>query len=315
MHPDRSVILFTVACGAGYGMLLLFGILAPLGLFPVRHGLGFAAVATALALVTLGLLTSSFHLGRPERAWRAFSQWRSSWLSREGIASLATYVPALPLMLALLRDGRVAGWTLLAAVATALLSAATIGSTAMIYRSLKPIHQWHNGYVLPAYFAMALATGGCWLNALAFLWGVGTNAAGGAAVIAIAAAALVKLGYWRFIDGTRSPADAGSATGLGKLGRVRLFELPHTADNFLLKEMGYRVARKHAAKLRRIALDAGFSAPLVLTALPLVARGSLGTSFAVLAALLATGGAVVERWLFLAEAKHTVTLYYGAETA
>jgi DMSO reductase anchor subunit len=48
----------------------------------------------AALLVTLGLLSSTFHLGHPERAWRAFSQWRSSWLSREGVAAVATYLPA-----------------------------------------------------------------------------------------------------------------------------------------------------------------------------------------------------------------------------
>ncbi|MFI4988163.1 MAG: dimethyl sulfoxide reductase anchor subunit family protein, partial [Alphaproteobacteria bacterium] len=273
MHPARSVILFTVSSGVGYGMLLLFGILAPLGWYPASRGLGLAVVVTALGLVTLGLLASTFHLGHPERAWRSLSQWRSSWLSREGLASLATYVPALLLALMLFRDDGMRGWAPAVAIVTALFSAATIASTGMIYRSLKPIHQWHNGYVLPAYFAIALMTGGCWLNAFALAWGVGTNAAGGAAVIALAAAALVKLGYWRFIDHTRGAPDAGSATGLGKLGRVRLFESPHSGDSFLLKEMGYHIARKHAAKLRRIAVDAGFSAPLVLTALPLVAGG------------------------------------------
>ena len=29
----------------------------------------------------------------------------------------------------------------------------------------------------------------------------------------------------------------------------------------------------------------------------------------------ARGGAVVERWLFFAEAKHNITLYYGARSA
>ena len=36
---------------------------------------------------------------------------------------------------------------------------------------------------------------------------------------------------------------------------------------------------------------------------------------AVLAALIALPGLLVERWLFFAEANHAVTLYYGAEVA
>ena len=94
MHPAYSVILFTTASGAGYGLLAL------LGLTGASHGsasdfwFGAVSMLVALGLITVGLLSSTFHLGHPERAWRAFSQWRSSWLSREGVLAIATYVPA-----------------------------------------------------------------------------------------------------------------------------------------------------------------------------------------------------------------------------
>src|SRR5262249_20108209 len=95
MHPALSVILFTTASGAGYGLLILVAVFAALGAVPAHAGFGIATFGTALGLITFGLLSSTFHLGHPERAWRAFSQWRSSWLSREGVASVATYAPAL----------------------------------------------------------------------------------------------------------------------------------------------------------------------------------------------------------------------------
>ena len=95
MHPALSVILFTTASGAGYGLLFLIG---------AADRDAAAAGEPLVCLVGLrhwrsprsrfGLLASTFHLGRPERAWRAFSQWRTSWLSREGVASVATYLPA-----------------------------------------------------------------------------------------------------------------------------------------------------------------------------------------------------------------------------
>ena len=93
MHPAISVIFFTAASGAGYGLLALLGIAVPGGLLPADPWFGVAALGLALALVSAGLLSSTFHLGHPERAWRAVSQWRSSWLSREGVAALATYIP------------------------------------------------------------------------------------------------------------------------------------------------------------------------------------------------------------------------------
>src|SRR5260221_648142 len=95
MHPALSVILFTTASGAGYGLLILLAVFAALGLLPAHPGFGLAAFVVALGLISFGLAASTFHLGHPERAWRAFSQWRSSWLSREGVASVATYLPAL----------------------------------------------------------------------------------------------------------------------------------------------------------------------------------------------------------------------------
>ena len=82
-----------------------------------------------------------------------------------------------------------------------------------------------------------------------------------------------------------------------------------------MREMGYRVARKHAEKLRRIALAAGFAAPAALLLLSLLLEGRAAGGIALVAALAATGGALVERWLFFAEAKHAVTLYYGAQSA
>ena len=94
MHPAFSVIFFTTASGAGYGLLVLLGLLGPAGLLPPERGFGLGAFGLALGAVTFGLVSSTFPLGHPERAWRAFSQWRSSWLSREGVASVLAYLPA-----------------------------------------------------------------------------------------------------------------------------------------------------------------------------------------------------------------------------
>src|SRR3546814_4853981 len=83
MHPAASVIFFTTASGAGYGLLFLLGIAGAFGLAPPDLALGLVGFTLSLGLITAGLLASTFHLGRPERAWRALSQWRSSWLPRE----------------------------------------------------------------------------------------------------------------------------------------------------------------------------------------------------------------------------------------
>jgi DMSO reductase anchor subunit len=308
MHPAFSILLFTVASGAGYGLLALYGVLLALGVATIP--LGLAAILLALALVSFGLLSSTAHLGHKERAWRALSQWRSSWLSREGVAALASYGPALALLLALWAEAG-AGLLAVLGILVAVLAAVTVYCTAMIYRSLKPIPQWHNRHTVPAYLALALATGALWLDALAGLVGAPSRAAALAALLGLALAALAKHTYWRFIDGAQSGLTIEAATGLGRGKQVRLLDPPHSDSNYLMKEMGFRIARKHAERLRLLFRIAGLGIPAILTLPSLVLEGPLAAIAALAAALLATAGTLAERWLFFAEAKHTVQLYYG----
>ena len=315
MHPALSVIVFTTASGAGYGLLTWLGIWATAGWLPANRGLAAASLTLSLGAITIGLLSSTFHLGHHERAWRAFSQWRSSWLSREGVSSVATYAPALLFALGWLVIGSTSGiWALFGAL-SAVGAVATVVCTAFIYQSLKPIQRWSNGWVLPNYLALSAMTGVLWLIAAMSLFEMTDGFLVLAAFLCIPLAAFLKVCYWRFIDRSASRSDAGTATGLGALGRVRLFEAPHTSENYLMKEMGFRIARKHAAKLRIIALVAAFFLPQLLTLAGLLIPVALLPLCAIAAAVIATIGVLVERWLFFAEAKHTVTLYYGAGTA
>ncbi len=312
MHPSFSVIFFTTASGAGYGLLTLLGVLAPLGLAPANAAFGFVALGLALGGITAGLISSTFHLGHPERSLRAFSQWRSSWLSREGVASVATYAPAGLFAIAWVFFGAVSA---VLGILTAIGAIITVSCTAMIYRSLKPVQRWHNSWVLPNYLALALMTGALWFALLLQLFGIDNKGVAWLTLFTILLAAVLKLGYWRFIDSSASASTVESATGLGTIGKVRLFEAPHTSENYLLKEMGFQIARKHAAKLRRITVLLAFAVPFALSLVPLLVAGWPAALAALLAAPLATLGVLIERWLFFAEAKHAVMLYYGAARA
>ncbi len=311
MHPAYSVIFFTTASGAGYGLLSLLGILGAFGIVPGERWFGLTGFLVALIAVTAGLLSSTYHLGRPERAWRAFSQWRSSWLSREGVLAVATYVPAGLTALGWVIFERV--WVV-PALLLALLALATICATAMIYASLKTVRRWRNDWTLPGYLAMGLASGSLWLTLLTWLFAVPSATTSTISLIAISIAAAIKLGYWRFVDSDIGTATAGTATGLGRFGAVRLLTAPHTEENYLLKEMGYKVARKHAVRLRQLVLAAAFILPALAVILALLIPAA-APIFLVAAALANALGTVTERWLFFAEARHVVTLYYGAEAA
>jgi DMSO reductase anchor subunit len=310
MDPAYSIIVFTTASGAGYGLLVLVSLLAIVGALPPTTGLGLAALGAAAALISAGLSSSALHLGRPERALGAFSQWRSSWLAREGVAAIATLAPLGLFGIGWVFFNDVGGFFAWMAAACALLALLTVSCTAMIYASLKPIQRWRNGFVLPGYLALSLYSGSLLLVLLTRAFGVYRPAFGVLAVILLSVAWTIKWGYWRHIDATPAQISLGAASGLSRLGEVRLLEAPHTEANFVMREMGYAIARAHARKLRVVAHVALFLAPLAL--LGVVAAGSpvLARLAALLAVLSAALGVGVERWLFFAEAQHVSMVFY-----
>ena len=315
MHPAYSVILFTTASGAGYGLLIWLAVLAAVGAVPPDRWLGFVGVGLSLALITAGLLSSTFHLGHPERAWRAFSQWRSSWLSREGVAAVATYVPAGLFGIGWVFLERNDGiWALLGLLA-AVLSLATVYCTGMIYASLRTIRQWNQPLVPWIYIALALSTGGMLALALLHAFGVASSWFALTTMVLIGAALGLKLRYWSTIDTEKKTWTIGDATGLGHLGQVRVLDLPHTQANYINREMGFEVARLHAEKLRKIALALAFLVPGALMLLTLIPSTAIGIVASLLAVIAAGVGVAVERWLFFAEAEHVSMLYYGRPAA
>jgi len=305
LHPAPSIILFTTLSGLGYGLAAMLG----LGLLDPAHIATKVGHLLALALIAAGLLSSTAHLGNPQRAWRALSQWRSSWLSREGVMAIATFIPLTwSAWLAVIESRYV--W--LPGLLGTGMSVVTVICTAMIYASLRSVQAW-NTRLTPACFLLFSAAGGLVFTAfLAACSGMLTPLKSVAALVMLAAAWAVKV-KWRARMKELSPLSTPeSATGLGTMGQVRLFERPHMTENYLTREMGFRVGRKHAAKLWNVALIAGVVTPAVL----LVAAAAMGPGgafailFSALAALSFVLGILAERWLFFAEARHAVMNYY-----
>ncbi len=288
MHPAPSLILFTVLSGAGFGLLIWLGIglRAPTGLAAfLLFGMGYA-------LAGAGLLASAFHLGHPERALLAFTQWRSSWLSREAVlatATLATMAPHAASSVFAAVPMPVFGWL------GAALALATVFATAMIYTQIRAVPRWHHWSTPPVFVFASLAAGALLVGRTGLAFGL------------LLALAIAMIAHW--VAGDRQFARAGSAmgsaTGLGALGQVRLLEPPHSGQNYLLREMVHVIGRKHAYKLRLIALGLGALLPALVLLLP---ASYVGFGLALLSHLT---GLLAQRWLFFAEAEHVVGLYYG----
>ena len=288
MHPAPSVILFSTLSGLGFGFLafLGWGALQPSG------WAAFCLWALGYGLAVAGLLASTFHLGNPKNALKAFTQWRTSWLSREAWASVATLLLLAPVALSDIFGlglppvlGQVAG----------VLALGTVFTTAMIYTQIKAVPRWHH-WLTPLMFLAFAVAGGAVLSGQ--VW----------APLALLAVGAVLLALWRVGDGAfaRAGQTLGTATGLDRLGVPSVFDPAHTAGNYLKREMIFVVGRKHAARLRKIALLMASVLPAVLLLLP------LGVWGIALAAALHLAGTMAARWLFFAEAEHVVGLYYGA---
>lgn len=318
MHPALSVIFFTTLSGAGFGLLLWVGVsillLHGAEAMASLRSLQLWALALGAALAVAGLLSSLAHLGKPLRAWRALSQWRSSWLSREGLLALLTLAVAAVLgaLLLVSTPERLPAAALgVSALLLAVLALATVASTAMIYASLPPIPAWRHPLVVPVYLLFAALSGLALLFVLmAVFLPVALEAREMLALLAALAAviAIAKLVYWRDIDRTPLAASRGGAVGLPRR-EVTVFERPHTEPNFITREMAFVVARTHATRLRWLSMLLLVAPPVLGLAL---LAGGLGTPLAWLLLTTATllAGAFVERWLFFAQARHMVTLYY-----
>ena len=303
MHPALSIIFFTVFTGLGYGWAALAIVLDLLGIAGWHDAQAFIwTTALALLLITAGLIASTLHLANARNAWRAVMRVRTSWLSREAVFALAFYPAFIGYALCLYAGaGQAAallGWL------SAILALATVFATGMIYACLRTIRQWHTPLVPVNYLLMALALGGLALHAQREL-----AEPGGGSVVAVLAFALLmlalagKLVYW-FDVGLPGATGIDAATGF-RFATVRLLDVGHTAGTFLTDEFGYRVSRPVLVLLKVLALGIG----LILPAL-LLAQGP-GAVKALLAVVAGVAGALVERWLFFAEAQHVVRLYHG----
>jgi DMSO reductase anchor subunit len=192
----------------------------------------------------------------------------------------------------------------------AICAIVTLVTTGMIYASLKPIAQWHSVYTVPAYILYGLMSGAVTLHALLHASNNATLLVAWVAIGATVCGWTWKLATWRHNDALGDTVSAASAIGLGK-GSVRSIEWPHSEENYVMKEMGYRIARKHAIKLRLFVQLFAFAIPLTLLVLSLMLAPTMATMAALAAVVAQSLGLLVERWLFFAEAKHVVSLYYG----
>ena len=302
MHPAWSIIFFTTVSGLGFGFSawIVFGLIDIKNIFQLIIIAGFA-----FCLICSGLLSSTLHLGHPERAWRALSQWRSSWLSREGVLSVFVLTALTCWFLYTFQYGKLPLWINLIVIILILF---TVYATAMIYASLKTVACW-NQFLTPVCYLMYSISGGL-LTIIWFMSMIGQMITFNITLILLLlmiSTWILKIKWWWNLDNNQSDSNLATATGLGSFGEVRSLMPPHTSENYLQKEMGFVIARKHAMKLRILSLTLGGIIPITV-----LLSGTLSSILLGISLFIHLIGVFIERFLFFAEAKHVVTLYYGS---
>lgn len=307
MNPAFSVIFFTVTAGAGYGLMILLALSRIAGLAPgITPGQMLAFGLVGLLLVSAGLVSSTFHLANPKNAWRSFTRFKTSWLSREAVFAVLFY-PVSLLWLVLEWSGGGAGASLMAAI-TAALAVVVLICTAMIYASLKTIRQWHTPLTPVNFLMLSLLVGALIFAMLNAQQGMPVAQILPIVLAVLVLAAFVKITYFFWIG---QPAGPTINTALGfTRATVRLLDVGHASDTFLTREFGFQVDRVRLMWLRIATVVLGFVIPLLMVS---GALGQPGFALLLVAAVSAYAGVFIERWLFFAEARHVVNLYHGAQ--
>jgi DMSO reductase anchor subunit len=310
MRPPWSMVIFTVLAGAGQGLLVML-ILEQWGSFsnqaPATTSDAFLGPSLlAFGLLFAGLISAFFHLGRPSRAWRSASQWRTSWLSREIIV--------MPVVLGLAFVHGLQGvlelpaffgpiWTVVAPLALLACLAMWI-CTAMIYGCLKFLQEWATPWTPVAFILFGL-TGGALFFGLsrAVLPVEGLVVSKLLIGLMLLVSLVVKAIIFKRNAGLRPKSTLNSATGIP--GNVRQVTMGIMGGSFNTREFFHGVSLGLMRQLRPTVLMLAFVLPLVmLFVLPLTAFT------AALIALVHLLGMLAERWLFFAQANHPQNLYY-----
>lgn len=322
MHPAFSVIFLTTLIGIGQGLFLALytGQLYALAeLLPAQDSVSFYALGSLLALVFLigGLLASFFHLGHPERAWRAATMWRTSWLSREVIV-----LPVFMGLVFLYAVVHFFGWTqplfvvadslavdlsLIIGFMASFVAFALYVCTAMIYASLKFLKEWHTPLTVFNYTFLGLASG--FMLAAAFSAYKGVHLVTFFAVWAVIFTIIAGIGRvasLRRNKQLRPKIDLTSAIGVRHQTMAQLTQ-GFIGGSFNTREFFHHKSALFVNSTRRVFLWLVFVVPVVLI---VTAYFLASEVLPMVAFVIQYVGLIAERWYFFAEAKHPQNLYY-----
>jgi DMSO reductase anchor subunit len=307
MRPQLSIILFTTLVGMAQGLLFFIALLnieAPVLSAPF---LAILALPVSFILLTLSLVASFFHLGHPERAWRAAMMWRTSWLSREVIV-LPTVMLLTAMTFFFITAGMVPVWLWAALLISTLVLWIC---TAKIYQCIRFIQEWSHPSTLSNFILLGLTSGGLLLEFLLMLWNdpsapLGIGLISGANFILLFLALNLKLWIWRRNQQLKPKSNLASATGI-KGNNIRQTSMGFMGGSFNTREFFHHQTDRVISNIRKIILLMAYIGPMILLAISMNSPSIIQIATALFMHYI---GLLAERWMFFAEANHPQNLYY-----
>ena len=322
MHPAFSVIFLTTLIGAGQGLFLALytgQLYSVFKLLPGQDSVHFYAYGSliALGLLVAGLISSFFHLGRPERAWRSAARWRTSWLSREVIAlpalmaavaawGLIHYLGWNPVLFTLSKGVEIDLSLLVGGVAT-LLCFALFLCTGMIYACIRMLQEWATPLTVINYTLFGGASGFMLATVFAAWQGSGMTWFFGGWSIILTVLVFITRSTSLFRN-ARLKHKSTPETAIGiRHARIEQKAQGAMGGSFNTREYFHGASQRKYKSVKWIFLVLVFPLPLMLMSAGL---GTQLTGLLFAAFIVQYFGLLMERWFFFAQANHPQNLYY-----
>jgi sulfite dehydrogenase (quinone) subunit SoeC len=307
MRPQFSIIFFTTLAGMAQGLLLGMIFLELFGASLSQEFLTQIGLPIAFILLCVGLIASFFHLGHPEKAWRAVMMWRTSWLSREVIA-LPLLMGTVILVYFTSLYTTVPNWLWLMLLITNLFLWLC---TAKIYQSIKFIQEWAHPSTLVNFILLGITSGWILLEILLITsnkipQNISSANLSILALLFIAIASLLKRWIWQRNKTLKPKSNLASATGI-KGNNIRQISMGFMGGSFNTREFFHHKSAFFIQNIRTIVLLCAYLLPLMFI---IGSMFTLPIIMLVLCLIIHYGGLIAERWLFFAEANHPQNLYY-----
>jgi len=313
MHPEMSLVVLTVLAGTGQGIFILLVALNTLFSSAVPSGFVMTGGILSLLLQVVGIISSTSHLGNPQRGWRAMLMIKNSWLSRE-VITLSMSVGAAAVYLLLSFYG-IAGAPLLIVGLAGI--AANIGfyiSSSMVYASVKFIREWANVYTPLNFMAFGITSGIAAGLPVLYRTNADPFIIHGVTLILTVLTVLcllMKILAYRFNANTYVSVNIKNALGINDPD-IKLIDMGSSYDHYNTKEYFHRITEKANAGTKSLVVNIAFVLPLIIwVSIALKLTGGYSLLLSIIAAVSMTAGLVVERRLFFIHGNNIQNLYYN----